>query len=121
MGAYPRTKRIGEEIKKIVSKALLAGIKDPRVSSLVSVIEVDVTADLKYAYVYVSILATDKSSTLKGLKSASGFIRREVGKNIKLRIVPEIIFKLDESIEKGLHMSNLIREINASKKEDKDE
>ena len=121
MASYPRTKRIGEEIRKIVSTILLGGIKDPRVTSLVSVIDVDVTTDLKYAYVYVSILSSDKESTLKGLKSASGFIRREIGKSIKLRYTPEIVFKLDETIEQALHMSNLIREINSNKKEDEDE
>lgn len=119
MSSYPRTKRIGEEIKKIVSKIILGGIKDPRVSTLVSVVDVDVTSDLKYAYIYVSILSGDKESTLEGLKSASGFIRREVGKGIKLRYTPEIVFKLDESIEKGLYMSDLIRKLNISKDEDK--
>ncbi|SHJ44461.1 30S ribosome-binding factor RbfA [Tepidibacter formicigenes] len=121
MSTYPRTKRIGEEIKKVVSRLLLEGIKDPRVSTLVSVTDVDVTSDLKYAYIYVSVLSGDKESTLKGLKSASGFIRREVGKNIKLRYTPEIIFKLDESIEKGLYMSNLIKNLNIKKEDDENE
>ncbi len=117
MSSYPRTKRIGEEIKKIVSKLIREEIKDPRISSLVSITDVEVTSDLKYAYIYISVLSGDKEGTLKGLKSASGFVRREVGKSIKLRYTPEMVFKLDESIEKGLYMSNLIN--NLQKKEEK--
>ncbi|OPJ57135.1 30S ribosome-binding factor RbfA [Alkalithermobacter paradoxus] len=119
--AYPRTKRISEEIKKVVSKLILQDIKDPRVTSLVSVVDVDVTSDLKYAYVYISVLGSEKNNTLDGLKNASGFIRREVGKQIKLRYTPEIIFKLDESIEKGIHMSRLIQNLHLQKENDENE
>ena len=83
MASYNRTKRIAEEIKKVISSMLISGIKDPRITSMVSVTDVEVTNDLSYAYVYVSILGGDEESTLDGLKSACGYIRREVGKNIK--------------------------------------
>ena len=85
MASNNRTRRIAEEIRKIVSTMLINGIKDPRINSLVSVTDVEVTSDLSYAYIYVSILGGDEESTLDGLKSACGYIRREVGKNIKIR------------------------------------
>lgn len=110
--SYKRTKRIGEEIRKVISSMISSGeIKDPRISSLVSITEVEVTQDLKYAYAYVSVLAGDKHDILDGLKSARGFIRKEVGKEIKLRYTPEIIFKLDDSIERGVYMSKLIDDL----------
>lgn len=107
-----RIKRIGEEIRKVVSQMLTLGeIKDPRIPSLVSVTQVDVTGDLKYAYIYVSILTGDKQAALEGLKHASSFVRKNVGREVKLRYTPEMIFKLDESIERGIYMSNLIDKV----------
>ena len=91
---------------------LISGIKDPRITSMVSVTDVEVTNDLSYAYIYVSILGGDEESTLKGLKSACGYIRKEVSRNVKLRHTPEIIFKVDESIKNGMYMSNLIKKVN---------
>ena len=105
-------RRIAEEIRKIVSTMLINGIKDPRINSLVSVTDVEVTSDLSYAYIYVSILGGDEESTLDGLKSACGYIRREVGKNIKIRHTPEIIFKIDDSLLKGMYMDELIKKVN---------
>ena len=112
MASYNRTKRIAEEIRKVVSTMLISGIKDPRITSMVSVTDVEVTNDLSYAYVYVSILGGDEESTLKGLKSAGSYIRREVSRNVKLRHTPEIIFKVDESIKNGMYMSDLIKKVN---------
>ena len=112
MASNNRTRRIAEEIRKIVSTMLINGIKDPRINSLVSVTDVEVTSDLSYAYVYISILGGDEESTLEGLKSACGYIRREVGKNIKIRHIPEIIFKIDDSLLKGMYMDELIKKVN---------
>ena len=112
MASNNRTRRIAEEIRKIVSTMLINGIKDPRINSLVSVTDVEVTSDLSYAYVYVSILGGDEESTLEGLKSACGYIRREVGKSIKIRHTPEIIFKIDDSLLKGMYMDELIKKVN---------
>ena len=112
MASYNRTKRIAEEIKKVISSMLISGIKDPRITSMVSVTDVEVTNDLSYAYVYVSILGGDEESTLDGLKSACGYIRREVGKSIKIRHTPEIIFKIDDSLLKGMYMDELIKKVN---------
>ncbi|MEG0050681.1 MAG: 30S ribosome-binding factor RbfA [Terrisporobacter sp.] len=112
MASYNRTRRIGEEIKKIVSTMLISGIKDPRINSMVSVTDVEVTNDLSYAYIYVSILGGDEESTLQGLRSAVSYIRREIGKSIKLRHIPQIIFKVDDSLLKGMYMDSLIKQVN---------
>jgi ribosome-binding factor A len=114
MASYNRTKRIAEEIRKVVSTMLISGIKDPRITSMVSVTDVEVTNDLSYAYIYVSILGGDEESTLKGLRNAVAYIRREVSRNVKLRHTPQIIFKIDDSIKNGMYMSDLIRKVNES-------
>ena len=121
MASNNRTRRIAEEIRKIVSTLLINGIKDPRINSLVSVTDVEVTSDLSYAYVYVSILGGDEESTLEGLKSACGYIRREVGKSIKIRHTPEIIFKIDDSLLKGMYMDELIKKVNNGYKDSSEE
>jgi ribosome-binding factor A len=114
MASHTRTARIAEEIKKIVSKMLITEIKDPRINSLISVTDVEVTSDLSYAYIYVSILGGNQESSMLGLKSACGYIRREVSKNIKIRHVPEIIFRIDDSLEKGMRMERLIESVRKS-------
>lgn len=116
--SYPREKRLAEEIKKIVSNIIRDELRDPRVSSMTSIIEVDLTRDLRYVYIYVSILGDDeeKKETMEGLTRASGFIRREIGKNIKARYTPEVIFKLDNSIERGIHMYNMITKVSKQEK-----
>ena len=121
MASNNRTRRIAEEIRKIVSTMLINGIKDPRINSLVSVTDVEVTSDLSYAYVYVSILGGDEESTLEGLKSACGYIRREVGKSKKIRHTPEIIFKIDDSLLKGMYMDELIKKVNNGYKDSSEE
>ena len=121
MASNNRTRRIAEEIRKIVSTMLINGIKDPRINSLVSVTDVEVTSDLSYAYIYVSILGGDEESTLDGLKRACGYIRREVGKNIKIRHTPEIIFKIDDSLLKGMYMDELIKKVNNGYKDSSEE
>ena len=119
MASYNRTQRIGEEIRKVISTMLISGIKDYRINSMVSVTDVEVTSDLSYAYVYVSILGGNKESSMAGLKNACGYIRKEVGRNVKLRHTPEIIFKLDDSIEKGMYMENLIKKVNEDSRKNK--
>lgn len=111
--ASNRIKRISEEVKKVISKMLINGLKDPRITSMISVTDVEVTNDLRYAFVYISMLGGDTEESLKGLNSARGYMRREVGKAVKLRYVPEIIFKIDDSIEKGMYMDELIKSVNS--------
>ncbi|MDU1598555.1 30S ribosome-binding factor RbfA [Peptostreptococcus anaerobius] len=110
--ASNRIRRISEEVKKAISVMLINGIKDPRITSMISVTDVEVTNDLRYAFVYISLLGGDKEESLEGLNSARGYIRREVGRQVKLRYAPEIIFKIDDSIERGMYMDELIKSVN---------
>ncbi len=109
-----RINRISEEVKRVVSDIIRNDLNDPRISTMCSVVSAEVTPDLRYAKVYVSVLGNneEKQSTMKGLSSAAGFIRRELGKNIELRYSPEVIFELDNSIEHGAYINKLIKEVN---------
>ena len=117
-----RINRISEEIKRVVSKLLIHGIKDPRINSMTSVTKVDVTNDLRYANIFISVLGDDKEKeeTLKGLRSAKGYIRSTIGKEVDLRHVPEPVFKLDESIEISINMAKLIDEVAERDKQKRD-
>jgi len=108
-----RSGRINEEMKKEISNIIQNDIRDPRITSMVSVIQVDVTKDLKTAKVYVSLFGSEESNkeTLAALKSSSGFIRKEVGHRIKLRLTPEILILEDKSIEHGMHIEELLHKI----------
>ncbi|MCX7883924.1 MAG: 30S ribosome-binding factor RbfA [Caloramator sp.] len=111
---FDRTSRLSEEIKKIVSNIIQNELKDPRIPMLTSITHVDVTKDLRYAKIYISVLGdTDKKEKcIEGLKSASGYIRKEVGNKLKARYIPEMVFEIDKSIEHGMHISNILKEIN---------
>ena len=117
--ASNRKGRINEELQRELS-ALIRTLKDPRVQqSMVSVTKVEATGDLRYAKVYISVLDKDKSKeTLKGLKSAGGFLRREVASRLQLRYTPELIFEEDDSIAYGAKMYDLLRSLEI--KEEKD-
>lgn len=108
-----RTKRIEKEIKKEVALIISTGIKDPRVGPMVSVTDVDLSNDLEFAKIYISTLGDDdeKQDAIDGLENATGFIKRELGIRLKLRHVPDLIFKLDESIERGIYMNKLIDDV----------
>lgn len=92
-------------------------MKDPRVSKLTSVVHVDTTNDLSYTNIYISVYdpKADPKKTIEGLNSAKGFIRKEIGKELKLRITPEPIFILDTSIQNGMHINQLLRDVGADK------
>lgn len=109
-----RINRISGEVKRVVSELLNNGLKDPRVSSMTTVTDVEVTRDLSFANIYVSVLGDDKEKhdSIEGLRSAKGFIRSEIGKRVDLRHVPEPIFHLDESLERAMYMTELIEKVN---------
>lgn len=115
-----RSGRINEEIKKEVSEIIRNEVRDPRLTAMVSVTRVDVTKDLRYAKVFVSIFGNDeeKKNTLNALKNSSGFIRREVGHRVNLRFTPEITIELDNTIEHGMHINALIESIKEHKSND---
>ena len=110
--ASNRINRINEEIQKEMS-SLLRSVKDPRVQDcMISITRVETTPDLRYTKVYVSFLQEEKAKeAMAGLKSAAGWIRRQLGTNLKLRYSPEIVWALDDSITYGAHMLNLINSL----------
>ncbi|MCI2058326.1 MAG: 30S ribosome-binding factor RbfA [Oscillibacter sp.] len=108
-----RIGRINEEIQKNLSENIRR-LKDPRVSGagMVSITRVDTTGDLRYARVYVSALNKEnEKEILKGLKSAAGFLRRELGSALQLRYTPELQFEADDSIAHGAHILELLRDV----------
>ena len=107
--ASNRINRINEEIMKELS-SLLRTVKDPRVQdTMISVTRVETTPDLRYTKVYVSFLQEDRAKeAMAGLKSAAGFLRRELGRNLQLRYSPEIVWERDDSIQYGAKMLKLI-------------
>ena len=112
-----RQRRLGELLKKEISDLVLRGIKDPRIG-FVSITSVVLTADLRHAKVLVSVLGSEheRKASLAGLRSAAGFIRRELGQRLRLRYVPEIKIVYDDSIEQGTRIISLIDSV--VKKED---
>ena len=109
--ASNRIPRINDAIQKELS-ALLRTVKDPRVSEgMLTITHVDTTSDLRYARVYVSALnCPDEKGLLKGLKSAAGYLRRELGMAMSLRYTPELQFTADDSIEYGAHILEMLRD-----------
>lgn len=107
-----RSEKVAEAIHQIVSGLLIRGLKDPRVG-FVTVTGVTMTDDLSIARIYFSVVGDEeqKKNTLAGLKSAAGFIRKEVGSQLKLRHVPEIQFRFDESLERANTIERLLRQI----------
>lgn len=106
-----RSSRIAEELKKEISDIIMHKIKDPRIE-FVTVTDVELTNDLQQAKVFISVLNDkNKDDTLDGLEKANGFIRSEIGKRIRLRKVPEILFKYDESLAYGNKIDSIIRDL----------
>jgi len=106
--------RVNGEVQRELSNIIRREIKDPRINPMTSVVAVEVAPDLKSCKAYISVLGDEKSQrdTLAGLKSAEGYIRRELARTINLRNTPEIRFVLDQSIEYGVNMSMLIKDVN---------
>lgn len=105
--------RINGEVLKELSNIIRSEIKDPRINPMTSVVSVEVAPDLKTCKAYISVLGDEQSQkdTITGLKSAEGYIRRELARTVNLRNTPEIKFILDQSIEYGINMSKLIDEV----------
>ncbi len=106
--ATNRINRINEDIQRELA-SLIRTVKDPRVHGLISITRVDTTTDLRYCRVYVSVLDhSDVKEVVKGLKSAAGYLRRELGRVLTLRYTPELQFIEDDSIERGVRMVSMI-------------
>jgi len=107
-----RINRINEEVKKEAS-SIIRELKDPRISSMTSIIAVDVAKDMRVCKIFVSVLGDEKvqTDTVNGLRSAAGFVRKEIGHRLDLRYTPEVEFVLDHSIEHGAHINRILRGI----------
>lgn len=118
-----KSTRINGEVQRVLAEIIRGEIKDPRISSMTSVVAVEVAPDLKTCKAYISVLGDDeaRSATLQGLKSAEGFIKSRLAKTINLRNTPEITFVMDQSIEYGVNMSKLIDEVNKNLSDRSDE
>ena len=114
--------RTNDDIQFVLS-ALLRNVKDPRISGkMISVTSVETTGDLRYAKVWLSVLdLEDEKEFKKGLKSASGWLRRELGNSMSLRFTPELVFEIDHSIEYGAHINQVLESLNIRHDEDEDE
>ena len=120
--ASNRINRINEEIQKELS-SLLRTVKDPRVQdTMISITRVETTPDLRYTKVYVSFLQEERvKEAMKGLQSAGGYLRRQLGSNLKLRYAPEIVWALDDSITYGAKMLKLINSLEVKHDEEADD
>ena len=105
--------RINGEVLKELSNIIRSEIKDPRINPMTSVVSVEVAPDLKTCKAYISVLGDEQSQkdTITGLKSAEGYIRRELARTVNLRNTPELIFEIDDSMEYGAKIDSILKEI----------
>ena len=108
-----RIDKINEEVRRELAN-IIRELKDTRIPMMTSDVAVNVTNDLRYAKAYISVMGDEETQkkAMEGLKSAAGFVRREIGKRIDLRYTPELIFELDHSIEHGAHIEELLKKYN---------
>lgn len=114
-----RMDRVNEELKREISIVIDETLKNPNITGIISVTKVKTSPDLKSARVYISLLnSKSKKNTLLGLKNASGYIRTELAKRVNLRYTPELTFEIDESMEYGAKIENILKEIMPKKEEE---
>lgn len=107
-----RLNRVNEELRKELSGILSYELKNPKITGMLSVTKVKTTPDFKYAKVYVSILNSNSiDKTMEGLKESSGFIRSKIAKDINLRITPELVFEIDDSLEYGARINTILNNL----------
>lgn len=117
--ASNRINRTNDDIQRVLS-TLLRSIKDPRVNQgMISITHVETTGDLRYSKIYLSVLGMQNEKEFrKGLKSASGWLRRELGRSLNLRYTPELVFELDNSISYGAHINEIISSLDIPKEDE---
>lgn len=107
-----RHERLEQDVKFALSNIIMNEVKEPSVTGLISVTDVKITPDQKYAKVYVSIFGkTNKNKVIEALTKAKGFIKKELGRRVRMRNMPELIFELDNSMEYGEHMDRVIKDV----------
>ena len=118
----PKSRRINEEVAHELAN-IIRELKDPRIAIMTSVMDAYVATDLKTCKVYISVMGDEEQQkkTMEGLRSAEGYIRRELAHSLNLRNTPELRFVLDESFEYGMHMNELISSLHISEEDDRDE
>lgn len=119
---YDRKDRISEEVRREVDKILREDVRDPRVTGTWAITRAEVTRDLRYAKVRVSVLEDDlRAPLLKALKNAAGFVRRELGRRLHLRYTPELLFEADNNIAYGIHISSILSDVRPAAETGKEE
>ena len=118
--SYQRIDRISEQVRREVDRIIRDELHDPRIQGTYSITRAEVTRDLSYAKIYVSILEEENRAPLMAaLKNAAGFVRRELRQNMIIRYAPEIIFVEDHNIEYGIHIATLLKQVSAEEKDEK--
>jgi ribosome-binding factor A len=117
---FKRAERVADQMKEEIADILMRKIKDPRIG-FVTVTDVEVADDLRNAKIFVSIYGGDKGKTLQGLESASAFIRLELGRRMRMKFTPELLFRFDNTVEQGAHIMELLRNIEEEKDRNKKE
>ena len=119
---FERTDRIASEIMREVERIIREDVSGPRTQCMFSITHVDVTRDLRYAKVYISVYEEEKREPMmKALRSAAGFIRHNVGRRVQLRYTPELLFELDTTIEYGVHIASLLNQVRKTEGSQSDE
>ena len=109
---FERTDRIAAEIMRETERIIREDVSDPRTQCMFSITHVDVTRDLRYAKVFISVYEEEKREPMmKALKSAAGFIRHNIGRRVQLRYTPELLFELDTTIEYGVHIASILNQV----------
>jgi len=107
-----RLNRINEELRKELSKLVTFELKNPKVTGMVSVTKVKITPDFKYAQVYVSILNSKNiKKTMEGLKESVGFLKSKIARSVNLRVTPELVFVIDDSLEQGARIESILKDL----------
>ncbi len=111
---FKRAERVRDQMKEEIADILMRKIKDPRIG-FVTVTDVEIADDLRNAKVFVSVYGGDKAKTLEGLESAAAFIRSELGRRMRMKFMPELLFRFDSTVEQGAHIMELLRTLEAEK------
>ena len=112
--SYQRIDRISEQVRREVDRIIREDLSDPRIQGTYSVTRADVTRDLRYAKIYVSILEEEnRKPMMAALKKAAGFVRHQPGEQMIIRYAPEILFELDNNIEYGIHIASVLKQVQA--------
>ncbi len=111
---FKRAERVRDQMKEEIADILMRKIKDPRIG-FVTVTDVEIADDLRNAKVFVSVYGGDKAKTLEGLESAAAFIRSELGRRMRMKFVPELLFRFDNTVEQGAHIMELLRTLEEEK------